>query len=133
MVSNRKKIKNGTVKSKKRVSNRKTEKKLQTGKKWCQTAKTKPKKKIKLSPPEYKSRCSACGLGRRLRARCRCSPFAPWVVATVLVAVVHAVGCRCWLLCAAGHAWLGSEVALCVGAWRGRNCVLKAWRGRGFH
>ena len=28
------------------------------------------------------------------------------VVHAVLVSAVHAVGRRCWLLCAAGHAWL---------------------------
>ena len=43
------------------------------------------------------------------------------VVHAVLVAAVHAVGRRCWLLCAAGHAWLLSWlVAGVVAGFRGR-------------
>ncbi|KAH1242420.1 hypothetical protein GmHk_07G019762 [Glycine max] len=43
------------------------------------------------------------------------------VVHAVLVSAVHAVGRRCWLLCAAGHAWLLSWlVAGVVAGFRGR-------------
>ena len=69
-----KKIKNGTVESKRGMSNRKTEKKAADIKKGCQAAKTKKR----LWPThQYKSR----------------SRF--WVVFSVLVVAVRAVGRRC--------------------------------------
>ena len=52
---------------------------------------------------------------------CSSPPFSPWVVAAVLVAAVHAVGRRCWQLCAAGHVWLLSWlVAGATPGFRGR-------------
>jgi len=52
---------------------------------------------------------------------CSSPPFALWVVAAMLVAAVHAVGRRCWLLCAAGHVWLLSWLVVgVVDGFRGR-------------
>ena len=129
-VKQKKKIKKGTVESKKRVSNRKREKKAADRKKGVKQQKHIQKKSFKM-PTRVGSRCSR--LGRRLRARrrrsrrgssllCSLLPFMPWVVAAgSCVQRVTCGCCRGWLQ--GPH--LGSEVALCVGAWRGRGLLLQ--------
>ena len=79
------------------MSNRKREKKLQTEKRGVKQQKQN-QKKIKLQDAQQSW----------------IAMFCVWVVAVVhavLVAAVHAVGRRCWLLCAAGHAWVWGVVA----------------------
>ena len=112
------------------MSNRKREKKAADRKKGVKQQKHIQKKSFKM-PTRVGSRCSR--LGRRLRARrrrsrrgssllCSLLPFMPWVVAAgSCVQRVTCGCCRGWLQ--GPH--LGSEVALCVGAWRGRGLLLQ--------
>ena len=85
--------------------------------------------------PTSISRGSACGLGSSSPfallsfTPCSSPPFTPWVVAVgCCVQRVTRGCCRGWLQ----GLWLGSEVALCVGASRGCSCVLKGREGSWF-
>ena len=104
----------------------KRKKKLQTEKRGVKQQKQNQKKKKAL--PTSISRGSACGLGSSSPfallsfTPCSSPPFTPWVVAVgCCVQRVTRGCCRGWLQ----GSWLGSEVALCVGASRGCSCVLK--------
>ena len=111
-VKQKKKIKKGTVESKKRVSNRKREKKAADKKKGVKQQKH-IQKKASRCPPE---------LDHDVRV---------WVVASVLVAAVLAVGRRCCARCCRscrGSSLLaavcsGSRVAVVVVGCRGHTWV----------